>query len=87
MNQSYLSSYAPILIHLLAAAGLAGGLLLVNWLVGDDNLITVQPRSAADDSIDIDQTGLYLIAFSFLFVLPLAFMLTGAVIWWRRRRI
>src|SRR3970040_1160994 len=26
MNQSYLSSYAPILIHLLAAGGCAGGL-------------------------------------------------------------
>src|SRR3990170_6316594 len=34
MNQSYLSSYAPILIHLLAAAGLAGGLLFVNLLGG-----------------------------------------------------
>lgn len=63
------------------------GVNIVNWLAGDDNLITVQPRSAADNSIDIDQAALYLIAFSFLFVLPLAFMVTGAVIWWRRRRI
>jgi len=63
------------------------GVNLVNWLAGDDNLITIQPRSAADNSIDIDQPALYLIAFSFLFMLPLAFMITGAVIWWRRRRI
>lgn len=63
------------------------GINLVNWLSGDDNLITLQPRRAGDDSINIDQTILYLIAFSFLMVLPLAFMITGVAIWWRRRRI
>lgn len=35
MEQSYLSSYAPILIHLLLAAGLTAALLLVSWLVGE----------------------------------------------------
>jgi len=35
MNQSYLSSYAPILLHLLAAGGLAAGLILVSWLIGE----------------------------------------------------
>jgi ABC-type uncharacterized transport system involved in gliding motility auxiliary subunit len=63
------------------------GVNLVNWLSGDDNLITLQPRSAGDGSINIDQTILYVIAFSFLLVVPLAFMITGVVIWWRRRRI
>ena len=63
------------------------GVNLVNWLSGDDNLITIQPRSTGDSNINIDQTILYLIAFSFLLVMPLAFMITGVVIWWRRRRI
>lgn len=63
------------------------GVNIVNWLASDDNLITLQPRSSADSSIDIDQVTLYLIAFAFLFVLPLAFVISGAVIWWRRRRI
>ena len=63
------------------------GANMVNWLSGDENLITVQARSAADTSIQIDQTTLYLIAFSFLFVLPLAFVIIGAVVWWRRRRV
>jgi ABC-type uncharacterized transport system involved in gliding motility auxiliary subunit len=63
------------------------GVNIVNWLSGDDNLITIQPRSSADNSIDIDRVALYLIAFSFLFALPAAFMITGVVIWWRRRRI
>jgi uncharacterized iron-regulated membrane protein len=29
---------------------------------------------------------LYVIALAFLVVMPLAFVVTGAVIWWRRRR-
>ncbi len=63
------------------------GVNMVNWLSGDDNLITIQPRSAADSRIDLDQPALHLIAFSYLLVLPLAFIITGAVIWWRRRRV
>lgn len=35
MNQSYLSNYAPIFIHLLLAAGLAAALILISWLVGE----------------------------------------------------
>jgi len=63
------------------------GANMINWLSGDENLITIQPRSSADTRIDIDQTTLFVIAFAFLFLLPIAFMITGAVIWWRRRRV
>lgn len=35
MQQTYLSSYAPILIHLLIVTGLSAALILVSWLVGD----------------------------------------------------
>lgn len=63
------------------------GINMINWLSGDDELITIQPRGVADSSIDIDQVTLYLISFAFLIALPLAFVFAGAVIWWRRRRI
>ena len=63
------------------------GVNLVNWHVGHDDLITIQPRSSADSRLELSQFALYLIAFSFLFVLPFAFVTTGVVIWWRRRRI
>ena len=62
------------------------GINLVNWLVGDDNLVMIQPRATADSRVDIGQLSLYLIAFSFLVVLPLAFVITGVVVWWRRHR-
>jgi ABC-type uncharacterized transport system involved in gliding motility auxiliary subunit len=62
------------------------GVNIVNWLAGDDDLITVQPRAVADASLELDSVMLYLIAFSFLLVLPLAFLIAGAVTWWRRHR-
>jgi NADH-quinone oxidoreductase subunit A len=34
MNQNYLSSYAPILIYFLLAAGVAGAIMLLSWLIG-----------------------------------------------------
>lgn len=63
------------------------GISIVNWLSGDDSLFAIQPRPAADSSLELDHVTLSLIAFTFLFVLPFAFMVTGGVIWWRRRRI
>jgi ABC-type uncharacterized transport system involved in gliding motility auxiliary subunit len=61
------------------------GVNMVNWLAGDEKLITIQPRPAPDSNLDIQPVTLYLIAFTFILALPLAFMATGAVIWWRRR--
>lgn len=69
------------------AGNLDLGVNIVNWLAGDDNLITIQPRPAADSALALDRAALYLIAFSFLIALPLLFVATGAAIWWRRRRI
>ncbi|MCC7486551.1 MAG: GldG family protein [Burkholderiales bacterium] len=61
------------------------GVNLVNWLSGDDRLITVQPRPAPDSNLDMPPMMLYLIAFTFLIALPLAFTVTGVLVWWRRR--
>ena len=36
-------------------------------------------------NLDLAPGTLYLIAFTFVLVLPLAFMVTGIVMWWRRR--
>jgi len=62
------------------------GIAMVNWLVGEDSLVAIEPRPAADVRIELDPMMLYLIVASFLIVLPLAFAATGTVIWWRRRR-
>jgi len=62
------------------------GLGMINWLAGDDDMVTIESRPAADSQINLEPMTLYLIAFSFLLVLPLAFVVTGSIVWWRRRR-
>ncbi len=62
------------------------GVNMVNWLAGDEALITVQPRTRSDLSLELSRTGLALIGIGFLLVVPLVFLVAGGVIWWRRRR-
>ena len=62
------------------------GVNIVNWLVGDDSLIAIQPRPSIDSSLELGQGAQYLILLGFMLVLPLAFIATGVYIWWRRRR-
>lgn len=62
------------------------GINVVNWLTGAEHMIAIEPRRSVDSSLDLDQTTLHLIAFTFLMGLPLAFVATGGVIWWRRRK-
>jgi ABC-type uncharacterized transport system involved in gliding motility auxiliary subunit len=68
------------------AGNLQLGIATLNWLTAEDNLVAIDPRPAADSKIEIGQMTLYVIAFGFLVVLPLVFILTGTLIWWRRRR-
>jgi ABC-type uncharacterized transport system involved in gliding motility auxiliary subunit len=63
------------------------GTAIVNWLAAEDALVSLDPRPAPDSRLEIDQMTLYAIAFGFLLVMPLLFVLTGVVIWWRRRRV
>jgi ABC-type uncharacterized transport system involved in gliding motility auxiliary subunit len=62
------------------------GVNIVNWLVGDDDLITIQPRGAMDASLNLGRASLFAIAAGFLVLLPLAFLAVGGLSWWRRRR-
>ena len=62
------------------------GVNMLNWLAGDESLITVQPRTRSDLTLELTRGGLTLIGFGFLIILPLALLVAGGVIWWRRRR-
>jgi ABC-type uncharacterized transport system involved in gliding motility auxiliary subunit len=61
------------------------GMAMVNWLASEDDLVSIDPRPAADSRIEIDQMRLYATALFFLLVLPFAFALSGVIVWWRRR--
>jgi ABC-type uncharacterized transport system involved in gliding motility auxiliary subunit len=62
------------------------GLNLVNWLAGDENLISIPPRVATDTSLSLSERAQIAIIVVFLIILPLIFLTSGAFIWWRRRR-
>jgi ABC-type uncharacterized transport system involved in gliding motility auxiliary subunit len=62
------------------------GTNMLNWLSQDENLITVQPRPRVDSQLNLGRTGLALIGLGFLLTLPAVFLVTGGVVWWRRRK-
>lgn len=62
------------------------GVNMVNWLAGEEHLITLQPRAAKDSSLTLGKTQLAAIGIGFLAGLPLLLTGAGLYIWWRRRR-
>ena len=68
------------------AGNLDLGINMVNWLAGDDSLITLQPRPTVDSSLDIGRGAQYLMVFGLFIFLPLTFAAMGVIVWWRRRR-
>ncbi|MGH8672366.1 MAG: GldG family protein, partial [Burkholderiales bacterium] len=63
------------------------GVAVVNWLVGDEHLIGLQPRATPDHQLRLSRGAAAIISIGSLIVLPLLLFATGAVIWWRRRRL
>jgi ABC-type uncharacterized transport system involved in gliding motility auxiliary subunit len=61
------------------------GLSLLNWLNHDDQFIAISVRTASDVSLELGGAAQTLIAFGFLFGLPLLLLISGILIWWRRR--
>jgi hypothetical protein len=62
------------------------GVNMVNWLTGEEHLITLQPRAAKDSSLTLSRIHLNIIGIGFLLVVPLLLAGTGGYIWWKRRR-
>jgi len=62
------------------------GVNMVNWLAGEEHLITLQPRAAKDSSLMLSRAELNVISIGFLLVLPMLLAGVGIYIWWKRRR-
>ncbi len=59
---------------------------LFNWLGADDKLLAIPSVRATDTQWQMGETGGYVLAVFFLFVLPLGLVAAGTLIWWRRRK-
>jgi len=62
------------------------GINMINWLTGDEDLVSIQPRATVDNQLVLNETALGSIVIIFLFILPSLFLISGVVIWWRRKR-
>ena len=69
-----------------AGANLSLGMNIINWLAGDDDLIAVEQKQAPDTRLELDDTEIMLIGTGYFIILPATLILSGVVIWMRRRR-
>jgi ABC-type uncharacterized transport system involved in gliding motility auxiliary subunit len=59
---------------------------IFNWLLGDDQLISMPPRGAPDRVLNVSQGELGWLSTGFMLILPLLLLVIGGLIAWRRRR-
>ena len=67
------------------------GINMINWLAGDEKLITIQPMPLKDVNVTIpnDSKSVFLawtIFHSFQYFIPIVLFIAGFVIWFRRRK-
>ena len=93
-NANFLSN-----THITSESNLDLGVNMVNWLAGDDTLITIQPKPLKDMNVTIPQSGwghfwalivfmpIFGVSFGlFQVIIPLALLVTGVMLWWKRRK-
>lgn len=57
----------------------------VNWLSSDEDLISIRPKNPDDRRVTMTAAQLDMVRIISQFLLPLAVVLTGTAVWWRRR--
>lgn len=59
---------------------------IINWISGDELLISIEPKSRVDMSLNLPPVAISLIVTGFLFAGPIGLLIAGMLIWWLRRR-
>ncbi len=62
------------------------GMNMINWLSSDDQLLSIPAKTAVDSSLNLSDAESMVIGFGFLLVLPAGLLLSGLVIWLKRRK-
>ena len=68
-----------------AGANLNLGLNIFNWLIGDDDFISVEVKPAADTKLILAETQLVIIGFGFFLIIPIILIVIGFRIWYVRK--
>jgi ABC-type uncharacterized transport system involved in gliding motility auxiliary subunit len=64
------------------------GINIINWLAGDDRLITIQPMPLKDININIPSGSIaaLIVGYGTQYILPVAILIAGMFLWWKRRK-
>jgi ABC-type uncharacterized transport system involved in gliding motility auxiliary subunit len=62
------------------------GMAIMNWLAGDDALISIPVKTTIDNQLQLNQTQSLFIGIGFLIIMPLLLLAIGLSLWWYRRR-
>jgi len=57
----------------------------INWLASDEELISIRPKDRDDRRITMTRAQLNWVGITSLGILPLAVVIAGVTVWWRRR--
>jgi len=57
----------------------------MNWLSSDEDLISIRPKEQEDRKVTMTQSQFSWVRATSQFLLPLAVLIVGATVWWRRR--
>jgi hypothetical protein len=61
------------------------GMNMMNWLAGEERLITLAPHTAKDGALTLSKRQLTVLSAMLLIVIPLLLIAMGGWLWWRRR--
>jgi len=67
-------------------ANLDLGLGLIQWLNHDDSFINIPAKTSSDTALEINTTWSIVFGIGFLLILPVFFIVTGVVIWLKRKK-
>jgi ABC-type uncharacterized transport system involved in gliding motility auxiliary subunit len=59
----------------------------MDWLSAQQNFITIRPPAAANAPVNLNAAQMRYVLFIFLLGLPLAVVIIGVAVWWRRRAL
>jgi ABC-type uncharacterized transport system involved in gliding motility auxiliary subunit len=58
---------------------------MLNWLSSDEDLISIRPKDPTDNRIMLSRQQMTLLFFTSVVLMPLAVIMAGVGVWWKRR--